>query len=137
MTAPRALRIELGARTGQPVIVSLDSTELGPALGGCRVKAYASWRDGLEDALADLLHAHGITWAPDPVVSAGGIIGSVAREIDHLAEPEVQKRLSAIGDRLGTILDESARSGLPPLSVARQRAEENERSMRKMPTAGR
>jgi glutamate dehydrogenase/leucine dehydrogenase len=51
VTAPRALRIELGARTGQPVIISLDSTELGPALGGCRVKPYASWRDGLEDAL--------------------------------------------------------------------------------------
>jgi glutamate dehydrogenase/leucine dehydrogenase len=304
VTAPRALRIELGARTGQPVIISLDSTELGPALGGCRVKPYASWRDGLEDALrlsaamtakaalaempygggktvvalsprtaahytgtrrndlladvgevveslggryitgpdvgtsqddmaiighhtrhvlcrparkltfaiqglghvgrliaddlarqgaslvvadtepglqrlaarwharvvdpgqlltseadilvpaalgailtpqvvpalrcraiagpannqladdsvADLLYTHGITWAPDPVVSAGGIVGSVAREIDHLAEPEVQKRLAAIGDRLGTILDESARTGLPPLTVARQRA---------------
>ena len=344
MTAPRALRIELGARTGQPVIVSLDSTEPGPALGGCRVKPYASWRDGLEDALrlsaamtakaalaempygggktvvvlspgtaahyagtrrtdlladvgevveslggryitgpdvgtspedmaiighhtrhvlcrpagaggsgdssaptaagvlaciaavrdrvfdgrpartltfaiqglghvgrliaddlarqgaslvvsdtepgrqrlaarwharladpghlltseadilvpaalgailtpqvvptlrcraiagpannqladdsvADLLHAHGITWALDPVVSAGGIVGSVAREIDHLAEPEVQKRLAAIGDRLGAILDESARSGLPPLTVARQRLENRTRAI--------
>ena len=276
VSPPTALRIEQGARTRQPVIISLDSTEPGPALGGCRIKPYPSWRDGLDDALrlsaamtaktalagmpygggktvvalspataalyagdrrADLLadigeaveslggrpareltfaiqglghvgrlvaedlarqgaslvvadtdpvrqrlarrwgarlvspeqlltseadilipaalggiltrqtvpalrcraivgpannqladdsvdgllHAHGITWAPDPVVSAGGVIAAVAREIDHLAEPEVQGLLAAIGDRLGAILDESARSALPPLTVARQR----------------
>jgi leucine dehydrogenase len=74
-----------------------------------------------DDTVADLLHAHGITWAPDPVVSAGGIVGSVAREISHLAEPEVQSLLAAIGDRLSTILDEAARSGLSPLRVAQQR----------------
>ena len=51
MSAPDTLRIERGARTGQLVIISLDSTQLGPALGGCRVKPYASWRDGLDDAL--------------------------------------------------------------------------------------
>ncbi|MGA9832761.1 MAG: Glu/Leu/Phe/Val dehydrogenase dimerization domain-containing protein, partial [Trebonia sp.] len=51
VSAPRALRIERGARTGQPIIISLDSTELGPALGGCRIKPYASWRDGMDDAL--------------------------------------------------------------------------------------
>ena len=39
VSAPRALRIERGARTGQPIIISLDSTELGPALGGCRHQA--------------------------------------------------------------------------------------------------
>jgi hypothetical protein len=51
MSVPSALRIERGARTGEPVIISLDSTEPGPALGGCRVKPYPSWRDGLDDAL--------------------------------------------------------------------------------------
>ena len=74
-----------------------------------------------DNSVADLLHAHGITWAPDPVVSAGGIVASVAREISHLTEPEVQNLLAAIGDRLGILLDESARSGQPPLTVARQR----------------
>ena len=48
-------------------------------------------------------------------------MASVAREIDHLAEPEVQALLAAIGDRLGAILDESARSGLPPLTVTQRR----------------
>ena len=51
MSAPDALRIEHGTRTGQPIIISLDSTGPGPALGGCRVKPYPSWRDGLDDAL--------------------------------------------------------------------------------------
>jgi glutamate dehydrogenase/leucine dehydrogenase len=107
-----------------------------PALR-CRAIAGPANNQLADDSVADLLYTHDITWAPDPVVSAGGIIGSVAREIDHLAEPEVQKRLAAIGDRLGTILDESARTGLPPLTVARQRVEENDRSMRKVPTADR
>ena len=57
-------------------------------------------------------------------MSAGGIIAAVAREVNHLAEPEVQGLLAAIGDRLGAILDESARSALPPLTVARQRIRE-------------
>jgi glutamate dehydrogenase/leucine dehydrogenase len=73
-----------------------------------------------DDSVADLLHERGIVWAPDPVVSAGGIVAAVAREIDRLAESEVQGLLTAIGDRLGGILDESARGGLPPLTVARQ-----------------
>lgn len=70
----------------------------------------------------DLLHERGIVWAPGPVVSAGGIVAAVAREIDGLAGPDVQGLRAAIGGRLGVILDESARRGLPPLAVARQRA---------------
>jgi hypothetical protein len=52
------------------------------------------------------------------------IVGTVAREIDRLTEPEVDKRLTAIGDRLAIILGESARSGLPPLHVAQQQTRE-------------
>jgi len=51
LNVPQSLRIEQGTRTGQPVIISLDSTRLGPAVGGCRIKPYASWQDGLHDAL--------------------------------------------------------------------------------------
>jgi leucine dehydrogenase len=91
-----------------------------PALR-CRAVAGPANNQLADDSVAGLLHAHGVIWAPDPVVSAGGIVASVAREIDRLAEPEVQALLAAIGERLGAILDESARSGLPPLTVARQR----------------
>ena len=48
---PERVRIERGARSGQMIIVSVDSTRLGPALGGCRIKTYPSWRDGLTDAV--------------------------------------------------------------------------------------
>jgi glutamate dehydrogenase/leucine dehydrogenase len=74
-----------------------------------------------DDSVADLLHDRSITWAPDPVVGAGGIVAAVAREIDHLAEPQVQSLLAAIGDRLGAILDKAARRGQPALKVAEQR----------------
>ncbi|HWO69047.1 MAG TPA: Glu/Leu/Phe/Val dehydrogenase dimerization domain-containing protein [Umezawaea sp.] len=48
---PEVVRIERGTRSGQMIIVCVDSTRLGPALGGCRIKAYPTWRDGLTDAL--------------------------------------------------------------------------------------
>jgi leucine dehydrogenase len=122
-----------GARLVSPEqILGTEADILVPAaLGGiltpqavpalrCRAVAGPANNQLADDSVADLLHAHGITWAPDPVVSAGGIIAAVAREIDHSTEQEVQSRLTAIGDRLGVILDESARSDLPPLTVARQ-----------------
>ncbi|MEU8817993.1 Glu/Leu/Phe/Val dehydrogenase dimerization domain-containing protein [Actinoplanes sp. NPDC048796] len=43
--------IRRGAESGLPIIVAVHSTALGQALGGCRMKAYSQWRDGLEDAL--------------------------------------------------------------------------------------
>ncbi|GAA0477605.1 leucine dehydrogenase [Paractinoplanes deccanensis] len=43
--------VRRGPESGVPIIVAVHSTALGPALGGCRMKAYPDWRDGLEDAL--------------------------------------------------------------------------------------
>jgi leucine dehydrogenase len=48
---PEQVRAVRGQRTGQMIIVSIDSTHLGPALGGCRIKSYPTWHDGLTDAL--------------------------------------------------------------------------------------
>jgi leucine dehydrogenase len=48
---PEAVHAVRGQRTGQMIIVSIDSTRLGPALGGCRIKSYRTWPDGLTDAL--------------------------------------------------------------------------------------
>lgn len=123
-----------GARLVSPDrLLATDADMLVPAaLGGiltpeavpalaCRAIAGPANNQLADDLVADLLHARGIIWAPDPVVSAGGIIGAVAREIDHLPEPEVQDQLTAIGGRLAGILDESARSGLPPWTITRQR----------------
>ena len=138
-TEPGSQRLAAGwhARLASPgQLLTSEADILVPAaLGGiltpqvvpalrCRAIAGPANNQLSDDSVADLLHARGITWAPDPVVSAGGIVGAVAREIDHLPEPEVSKLLAAIGDRLGTILDESARSALPPLTVTRQQARE-------------
>ncbi len=43
--------IRRGERSGVPVIVAVHSTRVGSAVGGCRMWAYADWRDGLADAL--------------------------------------------------------------------------------------
>ncbi|MEV6494042.1 Glu/Leu/Phe/Val dehydrogenase dimerization domain-containing protein [Actinoplanes sp. NPDC051633] len=51
MHTPERLIVERGSRTGQPIIVSIDSTRLGPALGGCRIKTYPTWADGVADAV--------------------------------------------------------------------------------------
>ncbi|WP_432824507.1 Glu/Leu/Phe/Val dehydrogenase dimerization domain-containing protein [Dactylosporangium sp. CA-092794] len=70
--------VRRGARSGLPVIVAVHSTTLGPALGGLRLKPYAGWRDGLDDALrlsaamtakcavAGLAHGGGKTVVPLP-----------------------------------------------------------------------
>ncbi|KUN30112.1 amino acid dehydrogenase [Streptomyces antibioticus] len=43
--------VRRGRRSGLPIIVALHSRALGPAAGGCRMRRYDSWRDGLTDAL--------------------------------------------------------------------------------------
>jgi len=51
VSLPQTLRVEKGCRSGQTIIVCIDSTTLGPALGGCRIKSYASWQGGVQDAV--------------------------------------------------------------------------------------
>ncbi|MFS8199784.1 Glu/Leu/Phe/Val dehydrogenase dimerization domain-containing protein [Streptomyces sp. CWNU-52B] len=40
-----------GRRSGLPLIVAVHSRALGPAVGGCRLRRYDTWQDGLADAL--------------------------------------------------------------------------------------
>ena len=40
-----------GVRSGLPIAIAVDSTTAGPAIGGCRIRAYPDWRDGVEDVL--------------------------------------------------------------------------------------
>lgn len=43
--------IRRGRESGLPIIVAVHSTTRGMAIGGCRMKAYPDWQDGLADAL--------------------------------------------------------------------------------------
>src|SRR5690242_10958977 len=45
------LIVRRGPESGLPIIVAIHSTARGPAIGGCRLKPYPDWRDGLDDAL--------------------------------------------------------------------------------------
>ncbi|GAA3551854.1 Glu/Leu/Phe/Val dehydrogenase dimerization domain-containing protein [Amycolatopsis ultiminotia] len=45
------VRIVRGTRTGATITVAVYSTERGPAIGGCRIMSYPSWREGVRDAL--------------------------------------------------------------------------------------
>lgn len=71
-----------------------------------------------DDGTALLLHARGVTWAPDTVVSAGGIVSSVARERDGATVDEARRRVGIIGARLAQLLTASTVSGRPPLHEA-------------------
>ncbi|GAC1440489.1 MAG: amino acid dehydrogenase [Solirubrobacteraceae bacterium] len=43
--------VRRGDRSGVHVIIAVHSTALGPSLGGCRMRAYASVEDAIDDAL--------------------------------------------------------------------------------------
>lgn len=48
---PERVLTQQGKRSGQMITVSIHSTRLGPALGGCRITSYRSWQDGCNDAV--------------------------------------------------------------------------------------
>ncbi|HKT84884.1 MAG TPA: Glu/Leu/Phe/Val dehydrogenase dimerization domain-containing protein [Novosphingobium sp.] len=73
--------------------------------------------------MAALLLQRGISYAPDYVVNAGGII-NVSAEYLGESEEEVRGRVMKIGPRTAAILEKAAAGGLPPSHVADRMAEE-------------
>lgn len=74
-------------------------------------------------ATADLLHERGILWAPDIIVSAGGIIHATAVELDHETPAQAVARLHGIGDTLTAVLDAARTTGSTPATAARHLAD--------------
>jgi leucine dehydrogenase len=64
------------------------------------------------------LHARGITYAPDYVINAGGIINVGLEYLGQGDRAEVEARIARIPVRLDEIWDESARTGQPASEVA-------------------
>ena len=64
------------------------------------------------------LHAHGILYAPDYVINAGGIINVGLEYLGHGDRAEVEARIARIPERLNEVWDESDRSGAPASDVA-------------------
>jgi glutamate dehydrogenase/leucine dehydrogenase len=74
-------------------------------------------------ATAGLLHARGILWAPDAIVSAGGIIYATAVELRHETPARAADRVRGIGTTLATILRAAEAAGTTPQEAARRHVE--------------
>ncbi len=125
----------LGARVvGADAIASIDADIFVPcALGGVLDEpAVAAMKAKLvcggannqlaTPAIANMLRDRGITYVPDYVANAGGII-SVSAEYLGESAASVARRVAQIGPRVAAILAEASRSGLSPAQVADESAE--------------
>ena len=129
--AKRGVAERLGARWTSPEKALLADVDLvAPcALGGvldehtvpelrCRAVAGAANNQLAHDAIADLLHARRVLWAPDFVVNAGGII-NIAVELEGRYDPaRGRRRVRRIGDTLQEIFAHVERAGVTPLTAA-------------------
>jgi leucine dehydrogenase len=71
---------------------------------------------------AQVLLERGIVYVPDYVANAGGIINVAAEYLRESAD-EVRQRVVRIGPRVAAVLEEAARDGLAPSTVADRTAE--------------
>ncbi len=71
---------------------------------------------------ADLLDARGILYAPDYVINAGGLL-HVALTHRGVSPDDISRRISAIGQRLRSIFEQSVSEGRSPAEIADRRAE--------------
>lgn len=126
----RAFAEQLGARWSSPdeALVSEVDVLVPCALGGifddesvpllrCRVVAGAANNQLAHDRVAELLQAHGVLWAPDFVVNAGGLI-NIAEEIGGYDPVRARRRVSSIGDTLREIYDHADADHTTPLAAA-------------------
>lgn len=71
---------------------------------------------------AELLHRRGILWAPDVIVSAGGVIHATGVELRRETAAQVHSRVVGIADTLTAVLRAANRSGTTPAAAARRLA---------------
>ena len=137
----RALADELGAAWAEPQdCVEAEVDVLVPAaLGGLlnpaavsrlRCAAIAGPANNQLDELdtAELLHQRGILWAPDFIVSAGGVIHATAVELHRETTAQATTRIAGIADTLTELLHTARRSGVTPAAAARQHARQRIRT---------
>ncbi|WP_127504051.1 Glu/Leu/Phe/Val dehydrogenase family protein [Actinoplanes solisilvae] len=129
--AKRSLADELGAAWSTPdeALAAPVDVLVPAALGGVltpatvarlRCAAVAGPANNQIDApsTADLLHARDILWAPDYVVSAGGVISATAVELRHETPAQVAARLNGIADTLTQLFAAARRDGVTPSAAA-------------------
>jgi leucine dehydrogenase len=137
--AKRELADRLGARWTDPSAALLaDVDVVAPcALGGAidevnvsrlraRVVCGAANNQLAHDGLADDLAAHGILFAPDFIVNAGGLI-NISVEFDEggYDPAEARRRVDGIERTMSGILDQAEAAGATPLIAADRLARRN------------
>jgi leucine dehydrogenase len=94
------LVVRRGARSGLTMMVAIHSSALGQPIGGCRLRHYPDWRDGMADALrlsramtyknalADLTHggAKAVIVAPAPEPLNGNVRRAALLDLGDLVE---------------------------------------------------
>jgi leucine dehydrogenase len=131
----RALADELGARWATPMEALLADVEiLAPcALGGvidaelagalrCRAICGAANNQLTDGAVADVLAARDVLYAPDFLVNAGGLI-NVSLELVGYDRELATRRAAELEQVLGGVLEHAEQQGITPLAAARELAE--------------
>jgi leucine dehydrogenase len=127
----QSLATELGAATvSSHEIMHIDADVLSPcALGAIlTAESIAALQvpivaGGANNQLAvaedgDRIQSHGILYAPDYVINAGGIINVALEYLDKADIGAVERRVAGIPDRLNAIWDEAKATGENPARVA-------------------
>ncbi|MCG5213494.1 Glu/Leu/Phe/Val dehydrogenase dimerization domain-containing protein [Streptosporangium soli] len=133
--AKRAEGGELGATWASPEqALTADVDILVPAaLGGiltadvvprlrCAAIAGPANNQLAAGAVADLLHRRGIVWVPDYVVSAGGVVNALARELRHETPDEAREHVEAIEHTVADLLDTAEHRQTTPAQAAMELA---------------
>jgi glutamate dehydrogenase/leucine dehydrogenase len=84
----------------------------------CRAIAGCANNQLAEPADAERLRGRGILYAPDYVVSAGGIIQLIGLEDEDWDETQLEQRLAGIGDTLRALFAEADAEGITPAEAA-------------------
>jgi len=131
--AKRALSTELGAAWDHPdQALTAEVDILVPAaLGGvlterlvprlrCAAITGPANNQLATPAVADLLHGRGITWVPDYVASAGGVVYALTVELHHGTAEEALVRVQAIETTVTELLATARRTGTTPAQAAHE-----------------
>ena len=126
----RDLAESIGARWEAPSTALLAEADvLAPcALGGaidqvvserlrCQVVCGSANNQLAHDGLAEDLAAHGILFAPDFIASAGGLI-NIAVELEGYDARRATRRVAAIEETMGEVLDRADTAAITPLEAA-------------------
>ncbi|WP_330297576.1 Glu/Leu/Phe/Val dehydrogenase family protein [Streptomyces sp. NBC_00503] len=129
--AARRLAEELGATWADPdgALAAEVDVLVPAALGGlltartagllrCAAVAGPANNQLDEPATADLLAARGVLWAPDTVVSSGGVIHATGVELRRESEERLTERIEGIADTLRQVFHTARTHGTTPATAA-------------------